>query len=187
MTSPIHVLGLSGSLRRASWNTGLLRAASEVLPEGMTLETFDLAPVPLYDQDLDTPDTLPEAVRRLKERIAAADALLLATPEYHGSTSGVLKNALDWASRPMRGSPLSEKPLAIMGAGGMSGTIRAQLHLRQMATSMNMYQLNRPALQIQRAWEKFDANGNLTDEVVRHELRAVLEALVAWTRRLRGH
>lgn len=186
MTSPVHVLAVSGSLRRAAWNTGLLRAAAEVLPEGMTIEVFDLAPLPMYNQDIDTPDTIPAPARLLKERIAAADALLLATPEYNGSTTGALKNAIDWASRPVRSSVLSEKPVAIIGAGGVSGTIRAQLHLRQIATVTNMHTLNRPAVMVQRAWEKFDADGNLTDEAVRHELRALLEALAAWTRRLRG-
>ena len=187
MTSPVHVLGISGSLRRASWNTGLLRAAAALLPEDMTLEVFDIAALPMYNQDLDVPDALPEPARLLKERIAAADALLLATPEYNGSTTGALKNAIDWASRPVRSSVLSDKAVAIIGAGGMSGTIRAQLHLRQIATITNMHALNRPALAVQRAWEKFDADGNLTDEAVRHELRAVLEALAAWTRRLRIH
>ena len=101
MTTPIHVLGVSGSLRRASWNTGLLHAAGELLPEGMALEIADLADIPLYNQDHDGP-IAPEAVKHLKARIRAADALLIATPEYNGSISGVLKNAIDWASRPMK-------------------------------------------------------------------------------------
>ena len=130
MTSPIHVLGISGSLRRASWNTGLLHAAGELLPEGMSLEIADLADVPLYNQDHDGP-AAPEAIKQFKERIRAADALLIATPEYNGSIPGVLKNAIDWASRPMNDSPLAGKPLAIMGAGGIGGTIRAQLALPQ--------------------------------------------------------
>ena len=185
MSSKIHVLGISGSLRQASWNSGLLRAAGSVLPEGMALEIADLADIPLYNQDHDGPSA-PEAVKQLKERIRAADALLIATPEYNASIPGVLKNAIDWASRPMSESPFSGKPLAIMGAGGISGTIRAQLALRQISTSLNTLPLNRPAVQIMRSWEKFDAEGNLTDEQARQDIRALLEALAAWTRRLRG-
>lgn len=186
MTTPIHVVGISGSLRAVSWNTGLLRAAAELLPQGMSLEMIDLAPVPLYNQDLDKPELLPDGVRQLRERIRAADALLIATPEYNYSIPGVLKNAIDWASRPIQGSPLSGKPMAMMGAGGMYGTVRAQLHLRQIATSTDMLQLNRPEVRIGRAWEKFDTAGNLTDEPSRLEIRALLEALAVWTRRLRG-
>jgi chromate reductase, NAD(P)H dehydrogenase (quinone) len=185
MTAPIHVLGFSGSLRKASYNSALLRAAAELLPAGMTLETFDLAPIPLYNPDNDGPDA-PESVLRFKERITAADALLIATPEYNYSFSGVLKNAIDWASRPPRASPLSGKPLAIMGAGGMFGTVRAQLHLRQVATECNLLALNKPEVRVPRPWEKFDDQGQLSDEQTRGELRALLEALAAWTRRLRG-
>jgi chromate reductase len=185
MTTPIHILGISGSLRRASWNTGLLHAAGELLPEGMSLEIADLADIPLYNQDHDGPNA-PDTVKQLKARIRAADALLIATPEYNGSIPGVLKNAIDWASRPMSDSALSGKPLAIMGAGGMSGTIRAQLALRQLSAAINTLIINRPQVQIMRAWEKFDAEGKLTDEQARQEIRALLEALAAWTRRLRG-
>ena len=185
MATPIHVLGISGSLRRASWNTGLLHAAGELLPEGMSLEIADLADIPLYNQDHDGPHAS-EAVKHLRDRIRAADALLIATPEYNGSIPGVLKNAIDWASRPMSDSPLSGKPLAIMGAGGMSGTIRAQLALRQLSAAINTLIINRPQVQIMRSWEKFDAEGALTDEQSRQEIRALLEALAAWTRRLRG-
>ncbi|MEO7909996.1 MAG: NADPH-dependent FMN reductase [Roseiflexaceae bacterium] len=185
MTTPIHVLGISGSLRKAAWNTGLLHAAGEVLPEGMSLEITDLADIPLYNQDHDGPHA-PESVKHFKERIRAADALLIATPEYNGSIPGVLKNAIDWASRPISDSPFSGKPLAIMGAGGISGTIRAQLALRQLSTAINTLIINRPQVQIMRSWEKFDPDGRLTDEQSRQEIRALLEALAAWTRRLRG-
>jgi chromate reductase len=101
MASTVHVLGISGSLRKSSYNTGLLRAASELLPEGMTLEVFDLAPIPLFNQDLVDSGNIPEPVRQFKARIAAADALLIATPEYNYSMPGVLKNAIDWASCPV--------------------------------------------------------------------------------------
>jgi chromate reductase len=185
MTASIHVLGISGSLRRNSWNTALLHAAGQLLPEGMSLEIADLAPIPLYNQDLDGPDA-PEPVLAFKERIRAADALLIATPEYNASIPGVLKNAIDWASRPVNRSPLAGKPLAIMGAGGMSGTIRAQIALRQVAVSTDMLTLNKPEVRIIRAAEKFDGHGHLTDEQARQAIRAQLEALAAWTRRLRG-
>ncbi len=181
----IHVLGISGSLRRASYNTGLLRAASELLPDGMTLEIYDLSSIPLYNQDI-ADIAFPEPVKHFKERIRAADALLIATPEYNYSVTGVLKNAIDWASRPPQENAWNDKPLAIVGAGGLGGTARAQLALRHIAVFVNMHVVNKPELRVVRSWEKFDKEGNLTDEAVRKELRALLEALAAWTRRLRG-
>jgi chromate reductase len=186
MSDTIRVLGISGSLRRNSYNTGLLRAAAELLPEGMTLETFDLAPIPPFNQDILDTSGPPEPVKQFKARIAAADALLIATPEYNYSIPGVLKNAIDWASRPVQDSPLNGKPLSIMGAGGVMGTSRAQYHLRQVAVFTNMLPLNKPEVMVQRSQEKFDAKGNLTDEPTRQQIRALLEALSAWTRRLRG-
>jgi chromate reductase, NAD(P)H dehydrogenase (quinone) len=185
MTTPVHVLGISGSLRAASYNTGLLRAAAEVLPEGMSLEIFDLAPIPMYNQDLER--DAPEAVVQLRARIAGADALLIATPEYNYSIPGVLKNALDWASRPRQASALNGKPLAMMGAGGRFGTVRAQLQLRQFLHELGVLPLGKPELMVPGAWEKFDGDGNLTHEPTREELRALLGALAHWTRRLRGH
>jgi chromate reductase, NAD(P)H dehydrogenase (quinone) len=178
----MHVLGISGSLRKASHNTGLLRAAMEVLPEGVTLERFDLTPIPFYNSDLESRGE-PAAVTEMKARIAAADALLIATPEYNYSVSGVLKNALDWASRPVRSSPLNGKPLAMMGAGGSQGTVRAQMHLRQILLHNGVLVLPKPELYVYNAREKFDAEGNLTDERTRQSLRALLEALLAWTGR----
>jgi chromate reductase len=185
MPAPVHVLGFAGSLRRVSYNAATLRAAAELLPEGMTLETFDLLPIPLFNGDVEAQGD-PEPVRRFKERIRAADALLIATPEYNYSISGVLKNALDWAARPARQMPTSGKPLGIMGAGGRFGTVRAQHHLRQIAVETGMLPMGKPEMQIQRPAEKFDAEGNLTDEATRQDLRIFLAALAAWTRRLRG-
>lgn len=183
---PIHILGLAGSLRRASWNSGLLRAAAELLPAGLTLEQFDLTPLPFYNQDLETPETLPAAVRDLRTRVRDADALIFATPEYNHSVPAVLKNAIDWASRPVKDSALAGKPAAIMGAGGVFGTVRAQQHLRQILTATNMLLLNRPDVLVQRSWEKFDAEGNLSDEGTRQQIADQLAALAAWARRLRG-
>ena len=185
MTMQIHVLGISGSLRKSSNNSGLLRAANELLPEGMTLEIFDLSAIPLYNNDL-LAEGLPPAVQEFKARIAAADALLIATPEYNYSIPGVLKNAIDWASRPLNESPFSGKPLAIMGAGGVMGTSRAQSHLRQIAAGMNLLALNKPEVMLQRAWEKFDQNGNLTDETSRKQVKDLMAGLREWTIRLRG-
>jgi chromate reductase len=184
-TTPILILGISGSLRRGSYNTGLLYAAAELLPEHLRLDLFDLAPVPIFNQDLEM--DAPEPVRALKAHVAAADALLIATPEYNSSIPGVLKNAIDWASRPRKDTPLQGKPLAIIGAGGRLGSARAQLHLRQIAAHLDMHPLNRPELMVAFASEKFNADGRLIDPQVREQLAAVLEALAAWTRRLRGH
>ena len=185
MASPVHILGFSGSLRRGSFNTALLRAAFQLLPPDATLETFDLAPIPLYNADVEAAG-FPEPVVRFKQRITAADALLIATPEYNYSISGVLKNAIDWASRPPKDSPLSGKPVAFMGAGGLLGTARAQYHLRQVCVFTNMLPVNRPEVFVMRASEKFDAEGNLTDEMYRELIRALLVSLADWTRRLRG-
>ncbi len=185
MAEYIHVLGISGSLRKHSVNTGLLRAAQLLLPEDMALDIYELTNIPLFNEDLMAAG-IPEAVKDFKARIAAADALLIATPEYNYSISGVLKNAIDWASRPPKESPLNDKPIAIMGAGGMMGTVRAQAHLRQVAVFTNMHPLNKPEVTIQRAHEKFDAEGNLTDEPSRQMVQQLLIALDAWTRRLKG-
>lgn len=186
MTYPIQVLGFAGSTRVHSVNAGLLRAAGEVLPEGMTLEIFDLSPIPFFNQDLLADGKVPEAVLEFKAKIAEADALLIATPEYNYSIPGILKNAIDWASRPMRESPLSGKPVAVMGAGGKMGTSRAQAHLRQIGLGTNMQVLTRPEVLVQFAPTKFDGQGNLTDAGTREELRGLLVGLEAWTRRLRG-
>ncbi len=183
MTTPIHVLGFAGSLRKGSYNRALLQAASELLPAGMSLEVFDLTPIPLYNADLEAAGE-PEPVQQFKERIAAADALLIATPEYNYSIPGVLKNALDWASHPARSSPLNGKPVAILGAGGMFGTVRAQQHLRLIAVHNDMRVLNKPEVYISRPREKFDADGRLTDEPTRERIRTLLQALADWTRLL---
>jgi len=186
MSNPvsIHVLGFSGSLRKGSYNTALLAAAADFLPGGMTLETFDLSPIPLYNEDVRAAG-YPGPVRAFRERIAAADAILIATPEYNFSMPGVLKNALDWASRPPD-PPLSGKPVAIMGAStGNFGTVRSQLHLRQVCVYTNMLPVNKPEVLVSRAQEKFDAEGRLTDETTRGFVRDLLAALADWTVRLR--
>jgi len=183
MVTPIHVLGFAGSLRKGSYNRGLLRAAAELLPEGMTLETFDLIDIPLYNGDIEA-QGLPEPVQRFRERIAAVDALLIATPEYNHSISGVLKNAIDWVSRPPN-QPLNGKPVAIMGGGGVFGSVRAQIHLRYLLVSLNMAQLNKPEVLIPNIAEKFDENITLIDSDIHQRIRTMLEALANWTRKLR--
>jgi chromate reductase len=150
----------------------------------MSLEVYDLTPIPFFNEDVEAAG-IPEPVQHFKERIAAADALLVATPEYNYSIPGVLKNAIDWAARPINATPLNGKPLAIMGAGGRFGTVRAQQHLRYIAVYTNMLPLNKPEVMIIRAWEVFDTEGRLTDQPTRDAIRALLEALAAWTERLR--
>ncbi|MHB8626097.1 MAG: NADPH-dependent FMN reductase [Aggregatilineales bacterium] len=189
MASAVHVLGFAGSLRKRSYNRGLLRAAGEMLPEGMTLEIYDLSPLPLYNEENDGA-AMSEVVRDFRKRIIAADALLMASPEYNYSISGVLKNAIDLASRPSpedKVFPLFGKPLGIVGAsGGNYGTARSQYDLRKIAVFVNMLPFNKPEVLVTRSAEKFDAEGNLTDPDTRTLLRQHLEALAAWTRRLRG-
>jgi chromate reductase len=178
---PVHILGISGSLRKHSYNTKLLLVVEELMPEGMSLEIFDLNPIPLFNQDLES--NPPEIVADFKTRIAAADGLLIATPEYNYSIPGVLKNALDWASRPPRNGPLNDKPLAIIGAGGRFGTTLAQQHLRQIVSHLNMHTMNSPEVLVQRPWEKFE-EGLLTDERSRTQLSRMLDAYYDWILRL---
>ncbi len=185
MASVVHLLGFSGSLRKGSYNTALLRIAAGLLPADVTLETFDLTPIPLYNGDVEAAG-FPEPVVQFKQRIAAADALLIVTPEYNYSIPGVLKNAIDWASRPPKESPLNGKPVAFMGGGGLLGTARAQYHLRQVCVFNNMLPINRPEVFVMHVAQKFDADGNLTDEPTREMIRALLASLADWTRHLRG-
>jgi chromate reductase len=181
----VKVLGFAGSLRKDSYNRSALRAAGELLPAGMTLETYDLAPIPLFNEDVER-DGFPAAVLEFKQRIASADALLIATPEYNYSIPGVLKNAIDWVSRPPGQSPLTGKPLAIMGASsGYFGSVRAQNHLRQICVLFNMHPVNAPEVFISGATSKFDANGVLTDEKFRANIGMLLQALQEWTIKLR--
>jgi chromate reductase len=181
----VKVLGFAGSLRKDSFNRAALRAAQELLPPGMTLEIFDLAPIPLFNQDVERAG-FPAPVQEFTERIAAADALLIATPEHNYSIPGVLKNAIDWASRlPER--PLKGKPLAILGAStSYFGTSRAQYHLRQVCVVLDMHPVNSPEVFIPVASSKFDDAGKLTDTMSRDGISKLLQALQEWTVRLRG-
>src|SRR5262250_1775125 len=158
----IAVLAICGSLRAGSYNKAALRTAVELKPPGMTIETADIGSFPLYNEDVRA-QGFPPPVERFRDQIAAADALLFVTPEYNYSVSGVLKNAIDWASRPPD-QPFDGKPVAMMGASmGLGGTGRAQYHLRQSCVYLNMFPLNKPEVMISQAQNKFDASGRLTD------------------------
>jgi len=178
----LHVLGISGSLRQGSYNSALLRTVTELMPPGMTLEIFDLAPLPIFNADHEKP--FPEAVLEFRTRLAQADALLIATPEYNSSISGALKNAIDWASRSPQ-PPLNGKPVAMIGAStGNFGTLRAQLHLRQILTHVGALPLGKPEVLVARAEQVFDAEGKLVDEAARGFLRDLLTALAGWIQRV---
>ncbi|MCX3061816.1 NADPH-dependent FMN reductase [Streptomyces beihaiensis] len=176
--SELKILAVSGSLRSASYNSALARAAQKHAPGDMAVEIYEgLRDLPLYDQDLDT-DTPPAAVADLRRRITEADGLFIATPEYNYGIPGALKNALDWASRPSRGSSLTGKPIAVSGAAPTNfGTVRAQLALRQMFLWTDSDVVRKPEVQIFRAHERFDETGNLTDESTIALLRDLLDAL----------
>jgi chromate reductase, NAD(P)H dehydrogenase (quinone) len=178
------ILAFAGSLRKGSYNKALVRAAVELAPENVAMEVFDLEGIPPYNQDLE--NTPPERVTEFKDKIKSADALLIATPEYNYSVSGVLKNAIDWASRPKVGNPLEGKPVAIMSASiGRLGGARAQYHLRQSFVFLNLHPVNQPEVMLPSAADNVDANGRLTNEQTRQLIRQLLEALVAWTIRLK--
>ncbi len=161
----------------------MIRAAVEVAPENVTFEVFDLEGIPPFNQDNE--NNPPPKVAEFKEKIRNADALLIATPEYNYSIPGVLKNALDWASRPFRQNALSGKPVAIMSAStGRFGGVRAQYHLRQSFVMFNMYPFNQPEVMLASAAENVDAKGHLTNEMTRTLIKQLIEALVAWTNQL---
>ncbi len=180
----MRILGICGSLRKASYNRGLLVAARDLAPSGTTIEIAELGDIPLFDQDVEARGD-PAPVASLKERIRQADAVLIATPEYDWGVPGVLKNALDWVSRPAGQSALKQKPLAMLGASdGPWGTTRAQLQLRQSLTYMDVLTLPSPWVYVALAKEKFDASGALTDERTREQVKGLVAALVAWTERV---
>lgn len=181
----MRFLAIIGSLRRESYNRMVYRAVLESLPSGVAASEAPIRDLAPYDDDLRLEQGYPEAARRLREQIAGADALLFISPEYNFSIPGVLKNAIDWASRPPD-QPFKDKPVAIMGAStGMIGTARMQYHLRQSMVFVEALPLAKPEVMIPFAAEKFDADGHLVDERTQEAIRDQLEALVAWTRRLR--
>ena len=181
----LHIVGISGSLRATSYNTAVLHAAQELLPAGVKLEVVSLDGIPLYNGDIDGP-VQPAAVQALKAAIARADGVLIATPEYNHSISGVLKNALDWVSRPRDSSPLIGMPVAVTGvSGGGFGTVRAQDDLRLILVELMGLTMGKPELFFGPAARQFDGDGNLTDSAKRAEYAQFLNAFVQWIERLR--
>lgn len=180
MSDRQHILGIAGSLRAGSLNRALLHAAAELAPPGMTIEVFDLAAVPLYNGDIEAAGD-PPGVMALKRAIAAADGVLMATPEYNHGVPGVMKNAVDWASRPPGGAPLGGKPVGIIGASpGITGTARGQSQLRQAFEFTASYCMPQPELLVFKAHEKFDGNGKLIDPETARHLQRYLVAFAGW-------
>ena len=178
---PLRVLGISGSLRKASFNSGLLRAAQEISHTGMTISIFDIRALPFYDGDLEAQGD-PRSVTELKSAIRESEAVIFATPEYNWGTSGALKNAIDWASRDREQGGLMGKPATIIGAGGRAGTARAQMQLQETLAETGALVMTKPGLLIQAfSPPKFDSEGNLSDENTRELLKNHLEALARWT------
>ena len=174
----MRILGIPGSLRAGSYNRALLRATEELAPPGWSFETFEIRDIPHYDGDVEAEGD-PEAVTAFKDAIRRADALVIATPEYNRGVPGVLKNAIDWASRPPLGSPLAGKPVALMGAStGTGGTARAQEQLREALAFPRACVLEEPAVLVPEAYMKF-SEGRLVDEATRSAIRRQLEALAA--------
>lgn len=182
-TKPVRILGIAGSLRRGSYNRAALRAATLLVPEGAEIDVFELDEIPIFNQDHER--NAPASVVEFKQRIRAADAILFVTPEYNYSVPGVLKNAIDWASRPYGDNSWSGKPAAIMGASpGAGGTARAQYHLRQIFVYLDVLPINKPELMIIDAANRFDGDGNLTHEPTKQMIRKLLENLVEWSSRI---
>lgn len=185
MADKVKILGIAGSLRKGSFNQSALRAAVELVPKNAEIEVYDIDGFPGYNQDLDGEP--PAKVTEFKQKIREADAILISSPEYNYSIPGVLKNAIDWASRPYGDSAWNGKPAAIMGASpGAVATARMQYHLRQVMVFLNMFPLNQPEVMIGHCADKFDAEGNLTDEATKTHITKMLNALVDWTIKLRG-
>jgi chromate reductase len=183
MSSQVRILGIAGSLRRGSYNQGALRAAKLLVPENGEIDIFQLDGIPMFNEDDEKRP--PSSVVELKKRIRRADAVLIVTPEYNYSIPGVLKNAIDWASRPYGDSAWSGKSAAIMGASlGAIGTARAQYHLRQIFVTLNLFTLNQPEVMIADATHRFDEKGNMIHEPTKQLIQELLKNLVDWTRRI---
>lgn len=181
----LRVVGIAGSLRKASFNRALLCAAQQLAPREMKIEIEDLTGLPMFNADLDIGDP-PEAVVELRRSVHRADGLLLVTPEYNHGVPGVLKNAIDWLSQPLHGSALEGRPTALMGAStGLAGTARGQTQLRQSFILTNTPAMLRPEVLVGRAHERFDAEGRLTDEATRQFVSDFLRQFVDWIHRNR--
>jgi chromate reductase len=179
------IVGIAGSLRRASWNRGLIRAAVEGAPDGIEVVTLELDLVPLYNQDLEDRGD-PSSVIALKDVIRLADALLVATPEYNNGMPGVLKNAIDWASRPAAASVLRDKPVLVIGVSpGAGAAARAQQQVRDAMVYTGGCVLPEPELLVGAAIGKFDDAGNVTDAGLRAQIVDMVSALRDWAERIR--
>jgi len=177
MEKMINILGFAGSLRKGSYNKALLGVALELVPKDAAMETFDLEGIPPFNQDMENQPS--QRVKEFKTRIRAADAVLIATPEYNYSIPGVLKNAIDWASRPYGDNAFEGKPAAVMGASvGMLGTARAQYDLRRSFVFLNMYLLNQPEVMVPFAQDKIDKDGKVTDLKTREKIKELLQSLI---------
>ena len=185
MENNINILGFSGSLRKGSYNRMLLHAAMELAPKDITIEAFNLDEIPLFNADLET--LMPNRVKEFKSKIKVANAILMVTPEYNYSVPGVLKNAIDWGSRPQGDNSWEGKPVAIMSAStGLLGGARAQYHLRQTLVCLDMHPVNKPEVMINFAAQKFDDKGNLTDDKAKELIKMLLNNLVSWTKKLQS-
>lgn len=172
----VHILGIAGSLRRGSTNRALLRAAAELAPEGVIVDVVEIGDLPLYNWDVEQEHGFPEPVQRFRSQVAAADALLIATPEYNNSMPGALKNAIDWGSRGGAEAPINEKPTAIMGAAGRLGSVRAQMHLRTVLLNNDLKVVQVPEVLVA-AGDSF-TDGELTSERHRDQIRRLLDNLL---------
>lgn len=184
MANNIKILAFAGSLRANSYNEALIKEAAGLQKEGVTIEIFSLEGIPLYNQDLEKDE--PARVKAFKESIRSADALLIAIPEYNRSLPGVLKNAIDWASRPYGDNSFDDKPVATLGAtGGSIGTAVAQYHFREIAAFLNMHPLEKPQMFVADAHKKIE-NGKVVDEETKKRIAEIVDALVKWTKRING-
>ena len=184
MVETLHILGIAGSLRVGSYNRSALCAAARMAPAGSAVDIVEIGGIPLFNQDQEK--QMPPVVMDFKKRIRDADAILIATPEYCYSIPGVLKNAIDWASRPYGESAWRGKPVAIMGVSeGTYGTILAQQHLRQIFVDLKMFPINEPEVMICDAAKYFDEHGDISDHATKELVRQLLQNLVDWTMRLR--
>jgi len=176
MRSKIKILGIAGSLRVSSFNKQLLREAVRLAPENCEIEILDISEVPLYNQDLE--DVLPTVVQALKKKIEEVDAILFVTPEYNYSIPGILKNVIDWGSRPYPDNSWNGKPVAVMGASiGGFGTVRAQMALRQCFVFLNMKDVKQPEVFVSKAQDAFDDKGKLKDETTKAKIVELIKAL----------
>lgn len=182
MDKKLKIVGICGSLRKESLNRKALIASKKFFPPDVKFEIVEIGDMPLFNQDLE--ENLPGSVVKFREKIQSADGILFAMPEYNYSVSAVLKNAIEWGSRPYGKAVMNGKPVAIMGVStGMLGTGRAQYHLRQICVQVNMYPLNKPEVMIPLGLDKFDKDGNLTEIHTKEKIEKLVNALIVWTRK----